>query len=71
MSIKDKLPYTEATVMEILRMSVTAPFGVGHYNSVPIEVNGITIPANTMILALFKDILHNEKNWGPDFQIFK
>ena len=25
MSIKDKLPYTEAAVMEVLRMSVTAP----------------------------------------------
>ena len=33
MSIKDKLPYTEAAVMEVLRMSVTAPFGVGHYTN--------------------------------------
>ena len=70
MTIKNKLPYTEAAVMEVLRMSVTAPFGVGHYNAVPIEVNGITIPANTMILPLFRDILRG-KHWGPDVNQFK
>lgn len=64
-SIKDKpnLPYTEAVLMEIQRYANIVPNGVQHTSDRDITVNGITIPARTLIQPLFSELLKGEY-WG-------
>lgn len=57
------LPYTEAVIMEIQRCGNIIPMGVSHFNAVPIEVNGITLPANTNINPLLAVLLKGDY-WG-------
>ena len=57
------LPYTEAVILEIMRCGNIVPHGVHHVGSEPITVNGITIPANTMIAPLMGVILKGDY-WG-------
>jgi len=70
LSDKPDLPYTEAVILEVLRCGNIAPFGIYHFNSVPLEVNGITIPANTMILPMFTELLKGDY-WGSDGKVFR
>ena len=58
-SIADRpaLPYTEAVLMEVQRYANIVPNGVQHVNSRDITVNGVTIPAHTMIQPLLTNLL--------------
>ena len=58
-SIADRpaLPYTEAVLMEVQRYANIVPNGVQHVNSRDITVNGVTIPARTMIQPLLTNLL--------------
>ena len=61
---KPHLPYTQATIREIMRCGNIVPRGVHHYNSEPILVNGYTLPANCgRIQPLMSLILHDENHW--------
>ena len=60
------LPYTEvppahhlsqATIMEVQRVANIAPQGVIHVSDKDLVVNGLTVPANTMIVGLYTEIL--------------
>ena len=53
---RPKLPYTEAVMMEIQRCGNIVPFALYHMSSIPIEINGLSIPANTMICPCIAEI---------------
>jgi len=65
-----KLPYTEAVIMEIQRCGNIAPLAIFHFNSEDVEVNGMTIPANTMVSPLMSEILKGD-HWGQDKKVFR
>ena len=58
-SLKDKpnLPYTEAGLMEIRRYANILPNGANHSSRKDIVVNGLTIPAGTLVIPLMVEIL--------------
>merc|ERR1711997_1221692 len=64
-SLKDKpnLPYTEAVLMETQRYANIVPNGVNHVCDRDFSVNGITIPAYTLIQPLMAELLKGEY-WG-------
>ena len=66
---RPNLPYTEAVLMEIQRCGNIVPNGAHHMSSKPIQINGITIPANTMISPCFTEILKGDY-WG-DGMVFR
>jgi len=51
------LPFTEATIMEVQRVANIAPQGLTHVSDKDLLVNGFTVPANTMIVGLYAEIL--------------
>jgi len=61
-SLKDRpnLPYTEAVLMEIQRYANIVPNGVQHLCHRDFTVNGLTIPANTLIQPVFAEILKGD-----------
>ncbi|RUS78009.1 hypothetical protein EGW08_014226, partial [Elysia chlorotica] len=58
-SDRDRLTYTEATVMEVLRLRPVGPFGFPHHVSRDIELGGYTIQKGSVcfsnIIAMGKD----------------
>ena len=46
---REKLPYTEATICEMLRLGCTAPTTLPHCTMVDTEIAGYRIPANTEV----------------------
>lgn len=64
-SVSDRvlLPYTEAVLMEIQRCANIVPYGVPHTSSKDVTIRGLLIPANTMVNALFTELLKGEY-WG-------
>ncbi|XP_070577292.1 cytochrome P450 18a1-like [Ptychodera flava] len=47
----DDLPYTQATIMEVLRVANMAPLGLPHATSGDVELRGYTLPAGTCVFA--------------------
>ncbi len=66
---RPNLPYTEAVLMKIQRCANIVPNGVHHMSNKPVHVNGIIIPANTMISPCFTEILKGDY-WG-DGMVFR
>ena len=66
---QSNLPYTEAVLMEIQRCGNIIPNGVHHMSSKPVHINGVTIPANTMISPCFPELLKGD-HWG-DGMVFR
>jgi len=64
------LPYTEAVLMEIQRCANIAPLALAHCNSRPINVNGMIIPANTMMSPILLEVLKGD-HWGEDATTFR
>lgn len=58
-----RLPYTEATIMEVLRISELAPTGVPHATNRETTLKGFTIPKNTVVFANFYAVHRNPKIW--------
>eukprot|EP00058_Branchiostoma_floridae_P018240 XP_002603729.1 hypothetical protein BRAFLDRAFT_233426 [Branchiostoma floridae] len=50
-SLRDKMPYTTATLAEVQRINTVAPFSVPHSLSTGASLNGYTIPAGANILV--------------------
>ena len=48
---RDKLPYINAIVKEILRWNNVGPLGIAHSNTSDAEYEGYFIPANSAILV--------------------
>ena len=49
---KQKLPYMEAAILEIMRFKTLAPLGVPHITMCDTEVVGHFIPKGTMVSSL-------------------
>ena len=44
---REKLPYTEATITEVMRVCPTAPTSLPHRTVVDTEIRGYRLPRNT------------------------
>jgi cytochrome P450 len=64
------MPYTEAFIMEILRISSIIPLGVGHSTMEDFTFHGYDIPKGTQILSNIFAVHHDPKIWG-DPEIFR
>jgi len=64
-SLRDRLelPYTEAVVMEIQRYANIVPQGVNHCSKKDVNIDGVIIPAGTLVMPLFVEILKGSY-WG-------
>ncbi|XP_026887548.2 cytochrome P450 2U1 [Electrophorus electricus] len=68
-SLTDKgtLPYTEATIMEVMRMTVVVPLSVPHMASRTTEFRGYTIPKGTVIIPNLWSVHRDPSVWeNPD-----
>ena len=58
------MPYTEAIIMEVLRLSSLAPIGIFHGALADTEFHGFTIPKGSMIMANHYSVHKNPKYWN-------
>jgi methyl farnesoate epoxidase / farnesoate epoxidase len=61
------LPYTEATICEIQRLSTVAPLGIVHRNLAATTLAGHFIPKNTLAIASLYSLHLDQKYWGDPF----
>ena len=59
-SDRSRMPYTKAVILEIMRCGNIIPLGAPHSTPEPLKVNGITIPAYTMVNTLMAEILKGD-----------
>ncbi|XP_072030469.1 cytochrome P450 2U1-like [Amphiura filiformis] len=64
-SFKDRprLPYTEATLLEIQRIGSIGPFGVPRAATIDTKLYGYDIPRGTMVIPNLWAIHHDERIW--------
>lgn len=60
---KQLLPYTQATILEILRRSALVPRGVFHTALDDTKFRGYDIPRGTIMITHLQHVLLNEKHW--------
>jgi len=58
------LPYTEATICEVLRISSLAPLGLIHRALYDTEFNGFAIKKGTLVIANMYSAHHNPDHWS-------
>jgi cytochrome P450 len=63
---KDAMPYTHATMLELLRYASVAPFT--HYGVHDVDIGGYTIPAGTTVMINLFALLHDEKLWVKPYE---
>ncbi len=64
---KPRMPYTTATILEAVRYISTVALGVPHRSISDVEISGILIPNDTLILTNLWALHHNPDVWGdPD-----
>ncbi|XP_051994226.1 cytochrome P450 2U1 [Xyrauchen texanus] len=64
---KGSLPYTEATIMEVQRMTVVVPLSIPHMASETTEFRGYTIPKGTVIIPNLWSVHRDPTVWEkPD-----
>ncbi|GFU19784.1 cytochrome P450 2U1 [Nephila pilipes] len=66
-----KMPYTEATIMEIMRWRTVVPINILRYTLWTTELNGYVIPKGSYVMSNLWAIHHNPEYWGPDAEIFR
>ncbi|RVE41678.1 hypothetical protein evm_013666 [Chilo suppressalis] len=62
LSDKSRMVYTEAVILETLRISSIAPVGIPHMATADTQLGGYDIPKGTFILIGLHD-LHNGSHW--------
>ncbi|XP_002739929.1 cytochrome P450 2U1-like [Saccoglossus kowalevskii] len=67
---RSKLPYIEATCLEIYRCSTVSPLGVPHGTTTDVDLYGYRIPEDTMVLGSLWSVHMDEKMW-PSPREFK
>ncbi|KAJ8036768.1 Cytochrome P450 1A1 [Holothuria leucospilota] len=60
---RENLPYTTATLYEIMRYSSIVPLSVPHATSKDVEIGGYTIPEGTWVLVNLYSMHFDEKLW--------
>ncbi|KAM9400029.1 cytochrome P450 2U1 isoform 1-T1 [Salvelinus alpinus] len=64
---KGSLPFTEATIMEVQRMTVVVPLAIPHMASETTEFRGYTIPKGTVIIPNLWSVHRDPTMWEePD-----
>ncbi|XP_076584833.1 cytochrome P450 2U1 [Chaetodon auriga] len=64
---KGSLPFTEATIMEVQRLTVVVPLAIPHMASRTAEFRGYTIPKGTVVLANLWSVHRDPTVWDdPD-----
>ncbi|XP_067106216.1 cytochrome P450 2U1 [Osmerus mordax] len=67
LSDRGRLPYTEATIMEVQRMTVVVPLAIPHMASHTTEFRGYTIPKGTVIVPNLWSVHRDPAVWDqPD-----
>ncbi|XP_072013985.1 cytochrome P450 2J4-like [Amphiura filiformis] len=61
--VGDKLPFTQATIMEVQRIADIVPLGVPHAAAADTTLRGYFIPKGTMIMSNLWAIHHNQDTW--------
>lgn len=61
---KQKMPYVEAVLHEILRFCNIVPLGIFHATSQDANVNGYSIPKGTMVITNLYSVHFDEKYWS-------
>ncbi|XP_064595792.1 cytochrome P450 2D15-like [Liolophura sinensis] len=69
-SDRSKMPYTEATILEVLRYSSPAPLAIPHCTTEEVKVEGYTIPANTVVTPNLFSIDRDPKTWKHPFEFY-
>ncbi|ODM94105.1 Methyl farnesoate epoxidase [Orchesella cincta] len=65
------LPYTEAIILETLRLSSIAPLGVPHRMIADTIFHGYFLPKDVTVIAGLYTIHHDSKIWGKDVNEFR
>ncbi|XP_057562678.1 cytochrome P450 2U1 isoform X2 [Hippopotamus amphibius kiboko] len=60
---KARMPYTEATIMEVQRLSVVVPLSIPHMTSEKTVLQGYTIPKDTIILPNLWSVHRDPAIW--------
>ncbi|KAF6203468.1 hypothetical protein GE061_001799 [Apolygus lucorum] len=60
---RPNLPYTEATILEVLRISSIVPLGTTHSTSRETELAGFKIPANSHVVPLLHAVHMDPNLW--------
>lgn len=67
MTDKGSLPFTEATIMEVQRLTVVVPLAIPHMASKTTEFHGFTIPKSTVIIPNLWSVHRDPTVWDePD-----
>lgn len=61
---KQRMPYIEAVLHEILRFCNIVPLGIFRATSQDAKVNGYTIPKGTMVITNLYSVHFDEKYWN-------
>ncbi|XP_072044030.1 steroid 17-alpha-hydroxylase/17,20 lyase-like isoform X2 [Amphiura filiformis] len=67
---RGRLPYTEATIMEVLRFSTTVPLGVPHSTTCDVMLGDFQIPKDTVV-AINHYALHFDEEIWDEPKLFK
>lgn len=59
----NNLPYTRATLYEIMRRSSVVPMGTTHATDAEVEFEGFTIPKNAQVIPLLHAVHMDPDNW--------
>lgn len=67
MTDKGSLPFTEATIMEVQRLTVVVPLAIPHMTSMTTEFCGYTIPKGTVVIPNLWSVHRDPTVWDePD-----
>ena len=61
---KQKMPFVEAVLHEVLRFCNIVPLGIFRATSQDAKVNGYTIPKGTMVITNLYSVHFDEKYWN-------
>ncbi|MPC71782.1 Cytochrome P450 2U1 [Portunus trituberculatus] len=61
---KSRMPYTEAVINEVLRISALVNFGVQHMANTDTQLGGYTIPKGTILSSSVTSIHHDNRYWN-------
>jgi cytochrome P450 family 2 subfamily U polypeptide 1 len=65
---KEDMPYTHATLLELLRFTSIVPLGVPHWPESGATLNGYTISPGSVVLLNLFGLHHDEELWEKPFE---
>ncbi|XP_071511308.1 cytochrome P450 2J2-like [Diadema antillarum] len=63
LSDRENLPFCEATILEVMRLSPILPNLVPHKTSCDVSLSGYTIPKGTIVIPNIWAVHHDSKEW--------